>query len=250
MKLETLFCKGIEKAILSSVMPGGNKWWAFIRDGGDFLKDCPAYASCSNGGPYKVCSSWARAPENNKTLLVLSHVFQNFEYYDRRDSQDLKFPPHRIAEEVGRIRRKCEGALDKIGQSEEGVESYAKRKIRSNQNVFRENLLRYWKGACAVTGIRGKDLLLASHIKPWRLSTPTEKLDQFNGLLLNPILDFFFDNGFITFRSDNGEIIISPRIREFLQVFGLRRNMRLNKVHPKHRPYLEFHRKFHRKKFQ
>jgi hypothetical protein len=241
MKLGTLFGKGIESDILSSVMPGGKKWKAFIKDGEDCLKHCPAY--CSNGGPSRVCtSSWSKAPANKKTLLVLNHVFQNFEYYDRGDSLVLKLPEHKIEKEVGRIRRKCAEILDKIEKSEKGIEGYAARKVRSNQHKFREKLLRYWEETCAVTGIKDKDLLVASHIKPWSISTPREKLDKFNGLLLNPILDFLFDIGFITFRSHDGGIIISSRIRDFLQIFGLRRDMHLKKVDQKHKPYLDCHR--------
>lgn len=56
---------------------------------------------------------------------------------------------------------------------------------RVGQDVFREALLTYWDGRCAVTGIAHPRLLRASHIKPWaRCQTDAERLDVYNGLLL------------------------------------------------------------------
>lgn len=41
---------------------------------------------------------------------------------------------------------------------------------RIGQGRFRENLIQYWQG-CAVTGYKQYDMLMASHIKPWRSSS-------------------------------------------------------------------------------
>jgi predicted restriction endonuclease len=51
--------------------------------------------------------------------------------------------------------------------------------------------------------------LRASHLKPWRDSDNTERLDGENGLLLTPSIDHLFDRGFISFEN-NGELLISP----------------------------------------
>lgn len=67
---------------------------------------------------------------------------------------------------------------------------------RVGQDLFREGLLDYWEGQCAVTSLAVPDLLRASHIKPWAdCSTDTERLDVFNGLLLAAHLDAAFDRG-------------------------------------------------------
>ncbi|MGE5471199.1 MAG: HNH endonuclease [Bacteroidota bacterium] len=82
---------------------------------------------------------------------------------------------------------------------------------RRGQGQFRENLMKVWNGACAVSGIDCRELLIASHIKPWKKSTPKQKLDRLNGLLLSANLDALFDKGLITFDED-GNMHLSPRL--------------------------------------
>lgn len=56
---------------------------------------------------------------------------------------------------------------------------------RVGQDVFRDGLLDFWEGRCAVTGLAVPELLRASHIKPWvDWATDAERLDVFNGLLV------------------------------------------------------------------
>lgn len=69
---------------------------------------------------------------------------------------------------------------------------------RLGQGNFRERLIEYWMG-CAVTGLTLVNILRASHIKPWHLSSNFERLDAFNGLLLSPNMDALFDQGYISF---------------------------------------------------
>ena len=78
---------------------------------------------------------------------------------------------------------------------------------RMGQGQFRSKLVDMW-GGCAVTGYRNTQLLVASHIKPWRNSNNEERLDKFNGLLLVANLDKAFDLGFISF-DDGGKVMIS-----------------------------------------
>ena len=67
---------------------------------------------------------------------------------------------------------------------------------RIGQQNFRQALMTYWGGACAVTGIDVSDVLRASHIKPWaECATDAERLDVFNGFLLSANLDALFDKG-------------------------------------------------------
>jgi len=70
---------------------------------------------------------------------------------------------------------------------------------RRGQGKFRANV-EATERACRLTGITNPTLLIASHIKPWRLcDTAGERLDGMNGLLLSPDADLLFDRGFITF---------------------------------------------------
>ena len=84
-------------------------------------------------------------------------------------------------------------------------------KSRVGQGVFRKQLIEKYNSSCIITGINEKRLLIASHIKPWAVSTNEERLSSENGLLLSPTFDKLFDCGLITF-ADTGKIIISSQI--------------------------------------
>ncbi len=111
-------------------------------------------------------------------------------------------------------------------------------KTRIGQGEFRNGLISYWKG-CAVTGYKTPNMLIASHIKPWRDSNNQERLDSFNGLLLTPNIDKAFDTGFISFDS-KGKILISD-IFDSPKGLGIEDGMRIN-FENAHRSYLEYHR--------
>ena len=58
-------------------------------------------------------------------------------------------------------------------------------------------------GRCVFCGLSpasfgAKRMLLAGHIKPWKDSTPTERLDPRNGLAACPAHDVAFDTGLLT----------------------------------------------------
>ena len=84
-------------------------------------------------------------------------------------------------------------------------------KQRINQSKFRQRLLTKYKRKCVLCGVSFEPVLVASHIKPWSESDPSEKVDVDNGLLLCPYHDKLFDAGFISF-SDDGMIMISNQI--------------------------------------
>lgn len=109
---------------------------------------------------------------------------------------------------------------------------------RIGQGTFRERVLVHWDG-CAITGLSDTSLLVASHIKPWKKSTNSERLDQWNGLLFSPNLDKAFDRGYITFEKD-GSIRISPLLTEASKL-GITPDMRIE-LKPQHERYMEHHR--------
>lgn len=92
---------------------------------------------------------------------------------------------------------------------------------RRGQGKFRSNVERT-EQCCRLTGITNPLLLIASHIKPWRLcNSARERLDGNNGLLLTPDVDHLFDRGFVSFAND-GNALVSPRIPSAdLQRLGL-----------------------------
>jgi len=109
---------------------------------------------------------------------------------------------------------------------------------RIGQGKFRSKLITYW-GRCALTGYSDVRFLVASHIKPWRDSNNTERLDPYNGLLLLPNLDKAFDLGYITF-SEKGSINVSDFIEE-PRILGINKKMKI-KVANEHQDYLAYHR--------
>jgi len=112
---------------------------------------------------------------------------------------------------------------------------------RLGQGAFRKQLITLWT-ACSVTKYARIDLLIASHIKPWRDSNNIERIDKFNGLLLTPNLDKLFDTGFISFR-DNGEIIISSALsNDELKDLNLEKTQGLTHIFSENKKYLQFHR--------
>ena len=114
----------------------------------------------------------------------------------------------------GQFNRMADIAEDIEQEAEErhlkGEEKQQFVKVRVNQGVFRENLLKKYD-RCCLCGIKNKGLLTASHTRPWSDSTPEQKLDYNNGLLLCPNHDKLFDKGYITF-DDAGNIQISESL--------------------------------------
>lgn len=96
------------------------------------------------------------------------------------------------------------------------LEDTVKRSVimaRRGQGKFRANVEAV-EPSCRLTGITNPTLLIASHIKPWRLCTSAqERLDGMNGLMLTPDADLLFDRGFVTFE-DGGEVRVSPRMHQ------------------------------------
>ncbi|WP_304518720.1 HNH endonuclease [Clostridium sp. CM028] len=85
-----------------------------------------------------------------------------------------------------------------------------------------------------------KELLIASHCKPWKDSNNIERLDVNNGMLLCAGHDSLFDKGLITFNID-GNIIISKRI-ETSQFKLLNINESINlKLRVEQIPYIKWH---------
>lgn len=65
---------------------------------------------------------------------------------------------------------------------------------------------------------RAYPVLIASHIKPYRVCEKEEQFDRNNGLLLSKNFDSMFDLGYITFDND-GSIISSPKLNEEVAIY-------------------------------
>ncbi len=86
-------------------------------------------------------------------------------------------------------------------------------KVRVGQFFFRKSILTAYHNQCCITGVNEKQLLVASHIKPWSKSDKeTERVNPRNGLCLNALHDKAFDRGLITI-TPNYEVLISSKLR-------------------------------------
>lgn len=90
-------------------------------------------------------------------------------------------------------------------------------KARIGQGKFKKLLIER-ECKCALCGVTDPRILIASHIKPWSVSTNEERLDKNNGLLLCPNHDALFDKHLISF-DVHGKIVISQTLDEVLAHF-------------------------------
>ena len=184
------------------------------------------YKVCSNSIAELEAYSWQ---EHHKALTPCGTCMKDY------------IPSFQVASQ-----QSLESDLDELNQSlKNGTteETQIQRLInaRRGQGEFRNSVLKRYP-QCPISGIDMPELLIASHIKPWRdCNTDNERLDQHNGLMLAPNIDALFDSGLITFESD-GKIRISKRLsEENLLRLGISPDAVLE-IHPDSEKYFEWHR--------
>lgn len=114
---------------------------------------------------------------------------------------------------------------------------------RKGQGKYRERLLEEcW--FCPFTHIIEPELLIASHIKPWRDSNDDEKIDPKNGFAFTPMYDKLFDRGFITFTDDRRVRLSNWISQRTYKIIGLEDNQFIQDlpIDDKRKFYLEYHR--------
>jgi putative restriction endonuclease len=112
---------------------------------------------------------------------------------------------------------------------------------RRGQGSFRERV-RFFEQECRVTGVKESQLLIASHIKPWKDSNNDERLNGHNGLFLSPHVDKLFDLGFITFE-DSGKLVTSPMLDlDVLDRWHIARNTKVKSFDTVQSYFLDHHR--------
>ena len=156
----------------------------------------------------------------------------------------LNTPSHDITERLEEIEKK----LEEEREVEDLKDSHLAKtdrdqliKARLGQGVFRSNVEEI-ETACRVTGLTDKRLLIASHIKPWRDSNNSERLDGDNGFLLSPHVDKLFDKGWVSF-SDQGQLLVSSEhIGVILAIWSIDPQKHVGSFSKKQKRYLEYHR--------
>lgn len=117
-------------------------------------------------------------------------------------------------------------------------------RARRGQGIFRKRVLEF-EPACRITGIEKPNLLIASHIKPWRAcGTAAERLDGANGLMMAPHADFLFDRGLLGFEDDGRAIFSSKLTAADADKLGMRQMQRPppRPLRDDSRAYLRHHR--------
>ncbi|GAB3640656.1 HNH endonuclease [Spirosoma arcticum] len=119
-------------------------------------------------------------------------------------------------------------------------------KVRVNQSVFRQMILKTYESRCAISGIDLPELLVAGHIVPWA-ENEHERLNPKNGLCLSNLYDRAYEKGLICIDTDY-KILISSRLKvgsakKFYQdYFGRYENqpIRVPKTYQPKREFLEY----------
>ncbi len=102
--------------------------------------------------------------------------------------------------------------------------------VRRGQHYFREAVLNNFGGACGITGIAIRPLLIASHILPWS-KYPKERLNLRNGLCLSRLHDAAFDTGLIAF-DDDLRLILSRHLKTALSAKAMEDNFGIYEGEP------------------
>lgn len=129
-------------------------------------------------------------------------------------------------------------------------------KARIGQGKFRADIVASWRKGevCALTGLAVPEMLIASHIKPWRDSSNAERLDPMNGMLLAAHVDKLFDRFLMSFEESRAGFtsVIHPRVRNAVSSLGLKSGLMLDTSHlgfaneGRFRRYMEQHLRRHR----
>jgi 5-methylcytosine-specific restriction protein A len=113
---------------------------------------------------------------------------------------------------------------------------------RVGQGAYRKSILFRWNFKCAVTHYSKHEILIASHIVPWKGSSNEERLDVNNGILLSPTYDALFDKNLISFEN-NGKIVFSDVLSKTkYQDIGVTGKEKITNLSQFNYPYLERHR--------
>ena len=185
--------------------------------------------------------------ENEKRILLFQETKKTFiELKEELELIDYSFIQTLDSENTNRKAIQFKFAAENISKkldidTEKRIVKYSKPHLKPNkterkglvtsrvgQGFYRQELIKKFDNKCAVTGINLEEILIASHIIPWRHSNDEERLDVENGILLSPLYDALFDKNLISFQ-DNGDIIISKKIQdtELISLIDINANIKI-----------------------
>jgi predicted restriction endonuclease len=158
-----------------------------------------------------------------------------------------------LAEEVEQIRLDDDRsspveAAEMEPDSYEGFTKSSHIEVRLRQGFFRQAVLSAYEYKCCISGLPVRELLVASHIVPWR-SNKSNRLNPRNGLCLSVIHDRSFDLGLLTL-SEDLRIVLSRKIQRLKASPYIDNTFRVYEGQPIHLPrkfspapeFLRYHR--------
>ncbi|MBJ7882248.1 HNH endonuclease [Gelidibacter salicanalis] len=155
---------------------------------------------------------------------------------------DLAFESEKIIAEFQG--NSIEGIIN-IEDFPEGKDKLRLVKTRVNQSFFRSSVLSAYNLTCCITGLKIPELLIASHIIPWR--DDKERTNPQNGVCLNSLHDKAFDKGLLSISPDYtiaiSRYILDYEMKEDKLYFSHFNNKKMSlpdKFFPK-REFLEHH---------
>ena len=184
--------------------------------------------------------------ENEKRILLFQETKKTFiEFKEELELIDYSFIQTLDSENTNRKAIQFKFAAENISKkldidNEKRIVKNSKSHLKPNkterkglvtsrvgQGFYRQELIKKFDNKCAVTGINLEEILIASHIIPWRHSNDEERLDVENGILLSPLYDALFDKNLISFQ-DNGDII-SKQIQdtELISLVDINANIKI-----------------------
>jgi hypothetical protein len=193
--------------------------------------------------------------EDNEGLASWSLIYSKIETYypNAKKSKEWKAGIRGVLyRDINKTFKKLDDGLFALLEFEEkqyisdslmqSTERISKIKTRIGQNFFRKSLLKDLK-ICPFTSISNKNLLIASHIKPWSDSDNIERLDVKNGFMFTPTYDLLFDNGYISFKNNKSLIISEILDKKTIRSLNLIANSEITFLQTDGRElYLEYHR--------
>jgi putative restriction endonuclease len=163
----------------------------------------------------KACNFASLDPvQRARSISALGNVSQS----DREVWEAFEASPEALAADAEAAYVRLTGretppldAEDELDLPEGETEAARMVRIRRVQGFFRATILASYEYRCALSDIAVPQLLNASHIIPWKIST-TRRADPRNGILLNTFYDRAFDRGLITF-DESLRLVIPRRLR-------------------------------------
>lgn len=118
-------------------------------------------------------------------------------------------------------------------------------RYREGQQQYRERLLNECP-FCPITLISDERLLIASHIKPWAVSTPEEQVNPKNGFMFSPLYDKLFDQGFLSFTNEKKMLVSNWLSKRTQELCNIRADVFVQALplDDERRQFLDYHRDF------